>query len=299
MRGAGTRLLLICVVAASPLATTNPGATSAAQTVTADLIQIIDTSRFSPPSPDPAGLALLPSGDLLMSDSEVDEMPALFEGKNLFQVTTDGRLVGRFKTTRFSSEPAGLEVTETRLLVADDDRGRVFIARKGKDGKFGTRDDDVRSINTRLFGSRDPEGLALGGEFLFISDGKTATVYRLSPGPNGVLDGVAPQGDDRVRWFDAGSIGQPDPEGLEYDPASGTLFIVSNRRNSSISETTIRGRLVTTIDTAEIGLHSPSGLALAPASTDPSVYHLYIADRGVDNGADPKENDGRIFEIAF
>jgi hypothetical protein len=48
-----------------------------------------------------------------------------------------------------------------------------------------------------------------------------------------------------------------------------------------------------------MGLHSPAGLAWGPASTNPNVRHLYIADRRVDNGADPNENDGRIFEISF
>lgn len=74
---------------------------------------------------------------------------------------------------------------------------------------------------------------------------------------------------------------------------------MSNQRDSDVSETTIGGRLVTTIDTAEIGLHSPAGLAWGPASTDPSINHLYIADRVVDNDYDPNENDGRIFEISF
>ncbi|HEU4356093.1 MAG TPA: hypothetical protein VFT27_10935, partial [Actinomycetota bacterium] len=45
------------------------------------LIQIIDTSSFSPPSPDPSGLAVKPNGKLLMSDGEVDETP-IFAGKN-------------------------------------------------------------------------------------------------------------------------------------------------------------------------------------------------------------------------
>jgi hypothetical protein len=39
------------------------------------LVRIIETSLFSPPSPDPAGIVYLPStGRLLVSDSEVNEM---------------------------------------------------------------------------------------------------------------------------------------------------------------------------------------------------------------------------------
>ncbi|HEU4527178.1 MAG TPA: hypothetical protein VFT80_04550 [Actinomycetota bacterium] len=262
------------------------------------LIQIIDTSSFSPPSPDPAGMAVLRGGRLLMSDCEVDETP-WFQGKTVFRFGPDGDLLSTFKTTRFSIEPTGLEVRKKTLIVSDDDRDRIFFVRKGKDHKWGTRDDKVRSFATRPFGSRDPEGIALGGGFLFIADGAKAEVFRLKPGPNGIFDGVAPAGDDRVRRSDTKTLGQPDPEGIEYRPSSGTVFLVSNRRNSDITEVTIRGRLVATYDTAGFGLHSPAGLAWAPGSTGPNVKHLWIADRGVDNAADPDENDGRVFEVAL
>jgi hypothetical protein len=265
----------------------------------ATLIQVIDASAFSRPSTDPSGMATMPDGSLLMSDGEVDETP-WFEGKNVWRFEADGDVLSTFKTTRFSIEPAGLEVTKKQLLVSDDDQDRIFFVRKGKDHTWGTKDDEVRSFKTRPFGSRDPEGIALGGGFLFVSDGTKAEVFRLKPGRNGVFDGVAPAGDDRVKRFDTEStLGQLNPEGIEYRASTGTLFLVSNRQNSDITECTIKGELVATYDTTGFGLHSPAGLAWAPASTDPNVNHLWVADRGVDNFADPNENDGRIFEIAL
>ena len=42
-----------------------------ADTVKACLVRITDTSQWSPPSPDPAGITVLPNGHLLVSDSDV------------------------------------------------------------------------------------------------------------------------------------------------------------------------------------------------------------------------------------
>ncbi|HUF58993.1 MAG TPA: hypothetical protein VMR89_05860 [Actinomycetota bacterium] len=48
---------------------------------------------------------------------------------------------------------------------------------------------------------------------------------------------------------------------------------------------------------------NPAGITFAPGSQNPSAGNAFIADRGVDNdaeqGGDPRENDGRIFEFAL
>ena len=267
--------------------------------VTPELVQVIDTSQLSPPIPDPSDLDFLSSGNLLVSDGEVEEIPSLYEGKNVFEITTAGELADSFTTTRFSDEPAGLAVRENTVFISDDDADMVFRVRPGPDGSWGTKDDRVSSFSTRPFGSNDPEGLALGGGALFIVDGEDAEVYRVSRGRNRVFDGVPPIGDGRVRHFDTTELDQPDPEDIEFNADSGTLFIVSNMGDSSIVETTIRGRLLTVIDLSALDIRSSAGLAYGPGSADPSVDDLYIADRGRDNGGDPSENDGKVFEISF
>lgn len=295
----GARIPLSLALAASLLATVGALPASAEPVVQATLVQTIDTSAFDPPSPDPSGLDFLPSGRLLMSDGEVDETPH-WRKKNVFTITTDGDLVGTFKTTRFSTEPAGLEVTKKQLYVADDVQDKIFVVKRGKDHRYGTRDDLVRSFGTVRLGCRDPEGVALGGRFLFIasgSDGAVPSVCRLSPGRNGRFDGTGARGDDRVIRFKTTRVGQPDPEGIAYCPATKTLFLVSSLRNSPISETTRKGRLVRTIETDGLGMRSPAGLAWGPGSTGGN--HLWVADRRVDNVVDPNENDGMIFEISF
>ena len=297
MRGA--RIALTLAFAVSIVVTLTVLPASAEPVVQATLVQEIDTSAFDPPSPDPSGLDFWPSGKLLMSDGEVDETPH-WRKKNAFTITTDGDLLGSFKTTRFSTEPAGIEVTKKQLYVADDVKDRIFVVKRGKDHRYGTRDDLVRSFGTVRLGCRDPEGVALGGGFLFIAsgaDGGDPSVCRLSPGPNGRFDGTGGRGDDRVRSFNTTRLGQPDPEGIAYRPSTKTIFIVSNRRNSAISETTRKGRLVRTIETDGLGLRSPAGLAWGPGSTNGN--HLWVADRGVDNVVDPNENDGTILELSF
>jgi Bacterial Ig domain len=46
------------------------------------------------------------------------------------------------------------------------------------------------------------------------------------------------------------------------------------------------------------GIRSPSGVTVAPASNDPDRMNWWIVDRGVDNNADPNENDGKIYELS-
>ena len=65
-------------------------------------------SRGRPPAPDTSGIAYVPeAGELIVSDSEVEEMP-IYQGANLFESTRTGALVGTGTTTTFSNEPTGL-----------------------------------------------------------------------------------------------------------------------------------------------------------------------------------------------
>ncbi|MEO7839325.1 MAG: hypothetical protein ABIU06_08245, partial [Anaerolineales bacterium] len=79
----------------------------------ATLVNIIDTSNaaWSPSAPDPAGIDYWPlTGRLLIVDSEVDEMPPYWMGKNVFQSTTSGTLVNTCSTISFTGEPTGVAI---------------------------------------------------------------------------------------------------------------------------------------------------------------------------------------------
>ncbi len=272
--------------------------------VQASLVRTVLTSQWSPPSPDPSGIAYIPSSNsLIISDGEVGETP-LFRGVSVWQTTLSGRQIEEFSTTSFSDEPTGLAFNprNRHLFICDDTGPRsVYEVDPGPDGLYDTTDDIVTSINTGDFGSYDPEGIAydIFQGHLFIADGDNAEVYEVSPGANGVFDGVPPLGDDVVTHFDTSILGLQDPEGIEFNPDKGTLYIVSRDNDDVfVVETTRAGAAVSAIDIAFLKAENPAGLAYAPSSINPAERSLYIVDRGVDNGTDPKENDGKIYEIA-
>jgi DNA-binding beta-propeller fold protein YncE len=270
---------------------------------TASVVAIMLTSSWSSPSPDPMGLAYQAStGRLIVSDSEVEETK-VFAGTNVWLRTTSGKPRGKFDTTSYSIEPTDVAARSGGrvMFFVDDNQDRVFRIRVGHDGRWGTDDDKIFSFSTRPFGSRDPEGLGFGDGSLFITDGINTQVYRLDSGANERFDGIAPGGDDTVTSFDTAALGMDDPEDVAYDAATARLYLAS-RADRAIAVSTTFGDLIEVIDLSASGILYPSGIALAPGSST-AATHIFVADRGVDNnpeqGGDPNENDGRIFEFAL
>lgn len=279
--------------------------TAAAPTDTATLVRTVQTSSWSPASPDPAGVVWTHSADeLVVVDSEVDETTGagwhdvnLWRASRTGDVRGVGALWGPAAAGNHSREPTGLgyeDATRT-LFVSDDSARAIFAVRRGADGVFGTGDDDVRSIDTSANGgtdTEDPEFDPQSGD-LFYLDGVGMEIFRVDP-----VDGTFGNGDDTVTHFDISHLGPTDFEGLSSDPDRGTLY-VGARGARQIFEITHDGTLVRTISASAItGLRFISGLAVAPASDDSGGMNLWIVDRATDNGADPNENDGRMFEIS-
>lgn len=290
-----TQSQIIEITLTAPTVAASPG-----NFVALTLVKTTQTSQWSPPSPDPAGLAYQPSTNtLLVSDSEVEEMP-IFQGKNLFESSLSGTLINTFDARYYSSEPAGMAVNtaNNHVFISDDDKRKVFEVNPGPDGTFGTIDDTVTSFSTSAFGSTDPEGLAFNSaqKILYIADGVNAEIYQVLPGPNGIFDGIAPTGDDQVSNFDTAVLGQPDPEGLEFNPDHNTLYMVSSHANQII-EITPSGTVLNSMDISFLNAVGPAGLAYGPGSTNPAVNNLYLVDRGLDNDSNPTENDGKLYEL--
>ncbi len=289
--GVGGRIVEVALSAA-PMAT-------AAATASVSVVRVTQTSQWAPPSPDPTGVLYWPAtGNLLVADSEVDETK-LFQGVNLFEANLNGNLVNTYSTMSFSNEPTdvGLNSDTGDLFFPDDNTRKVYIVNVGPDGKPGTGDDKLTSFNTRPFNSTDPEGAAYAGGRLYVLDALNNQIYVVDPGPNGIFDGVPTQGDDTVTSFDTSVFGLRTPEGIAYNPDTGTLFVIGKK--SPLVEITTSGALVNTYDVSSLNLIIPDGLGFGPASNDPTVNHLYLVDRGVDNNTQPGENDGRLFELAL
>ena len=290
--GYTTALVLLITIA-------RPPAGMAASTAT--VVRVRPTSVWSPPSPDPVGLAYMPTERrLIITDSEVEET-SLWAGANVWFTTLKGRPTRSFSTTRYTKEPTDVAVGRKGLTLyfSDDDLHRIFIVHRGADRRWGTRDDPVSSFSTLSFGSHDPEGLAFGARSLFVTDGKeTHLVFRLRPGPDGRFDGTAPVGDDVVTQFDTAPLGLSVPEDVVFDHVSHHLYLTGHR-SRVILITTLAGALVGSIDISASGIMFPAGIALAPASDGTASTHVYVTARGVDNNIDPTENDGRLFEFAL
>ena len=296
-----SRYRVLAVLFALILGLAFPSIPASSGTKDATLVRIIRTSGFAKPSPDPSGLALLTgTASLLIVDSEVEEGPH-WDDANIWIFKPGTGVRRAFKTTRFSMEPTDVAVSGSgsTIAITDDTADRVFLWRKGRDGRWGSGDDRVKPLLSRNFGSADPTGAAYGVGSLFITDGDNTVsdhrVYRLRPGPNGKIDGAAPQGDDFVTSFDTSPLGIRNPTDVVYRSGSQHLFLVSSSEDI-IVEATLRGDLVATYDISDTSIRSAAGIAFARATAG-SATHLYVADRGRDNEDAPAENDGRVFEF--
>jgi uncharacterized protein YjiK len=270
---------------------------AAVTTIKPALTNIVRTSDWGKPSPDPMGLTYRASSNtIFVVDSEVEETP-IWGGVNLWEMTRGGVVVAQGSTTRFSVEPTDLAyvATSKRFFVSDDDKDKIFIVGLGGDRKMGTADDQVRSFSTRTFGSHDAEGIGFNAGVLYITDGVGQQVFKLRAGPNKIFDGAAPEGDDVVSHFGTLPLGLHDPEDVEFNGVNNHLYIIS-RVDKIVAETSVTGVLRKVYDLTDSNILQPGGITLAPATVGTGKA-LFIADRGYDNDLHPNENDGRIFEF--
>lgn len=264
---------------------------STSSTGTVSLVQIVQTGTFAQPSPDPSGITYIPQANgLMISDSEIDEIPTLFAGKNLFQTSLTGSLQQSFTSTGFSLEPTGIAYNPANgyLYITDDNADRVFQLNPGADGLYNTADDFSSILfSTRTFNSFDPEDVAFSPSTgnLFIVDGVNAEVYQVT------IEGTL------ISQFDTAALGVLDPEGITFLD-NGNLAIVGNPANQ-IAEITTTGSLVRFIDISAANPIKPAGLAFGPTSNNPTQRSIYVVDRGIDNNVSATQNDGRMYEFSL
>ena len=302
-QGSSATARKLCAVALAACGTLiwSTSSASAVPTPTPTLEQTIDTSTYSPSSPDPSGIAYLPAQDrLLISDSEVNEMP-LFAGFNLFTATRTGSGAGSGDVTSYSGEPAdlGIDTANGRLFIADDDANRVFIVSAGSDGVYGTADDTRSNFRTVPFGSDDPEGVVYDPAtgHVFVSDGLGVEIYDVNP-----VNGVFGDANDIVTHFDLAQYGAGDCEGLGIDPARNSLLCVDPSTPDNIYEVGKDGALLRVLSMAALPTSRAvvADVTMAPSSnpTDsPAAMNYWVVDRHLDNGAFPDENDGLLYEM--
>ena len=169
----------------------------------------------------------------------------------------------------------------------------------GADGLYHTADDIRTWFSTTAFGSTDPEDVTYhpGEGVLYLVDGVNAEVYRIAPGPDGIFDGIPPAGDDVVTHFDT-SAHTLDPECLTVNTDTNNLYI-GGHLDGAIQELSTDGVQLQTIDISAANAKNIGGIGFGPGSADPSASRLYLVQRGVDNGSDPNENDGKLWELTL
>jgi hypothetical protein len=260
----------------------------------AAVIRTINTANFATPSSDPTGIVYLPAENrFLITDSEVEEIPAIFQGANLFYMTITGTLQFTATTTSYSAEPTDVTFNPNNgyLYIADDVKNRIYeMQGPGPDNVYGTNDETLVSFRTDItLGIFDLESLAyaqIGGvDTLFFADGSTHLVFMMQPGANGVFNAG---GDDLITSFNSETFGVTSIEGVAYNTTSGTLYIAGTPK-TRIAEVTTTGQLIRLIDTTLAGADKPSGLGFGPGTGG-----LYMTDRVKDN-----INDGRIYELGL
>jgi Bacterial Ig domain len=281
-----------------------PAAVAAAPTaLNATLVRTWNTAAYNPPSPDPCGITYISDENKMMvSDSEVEEM-SIWQHANLFKTTLAGAVQQTGDTTvkAISNEPTGVayRASDRTLFISDDDADKVNLVKPGADGRWGTSDDAFSFISTKPFPNTDPEDVAYDPttNHLFTIDGVGTEVYEISPGTNGVFDGVPSKGgDDVVTHFDVGQYGEGDPEGIAIDTAHNSVLTLDHK-TKKIYETTKTGTLLSTISITAASSIKAAGLGLAPASAVTGRTDYYIPDRGIDNDPQPTENDGKVYEM--
>jgi hypothetical protein len=263
------------------------------------------TSNFNPPSPDPTGIAYIPdsgsaSGKLTIVDSAADDLTPVV-GKNVFDTLLDGTLYATQKAV-FSDEPTGvsLDPLTRHLFYSDDNEKRIYEVNPGPDASHHTADDTVTSFSTSAYGNNDPEDVAFDTwtRVLFVTDGASNEVYRVSPGANGRFDGIAPAGDDTVTHFDTSAFAN-NPEGIAFNTKAGTLYLTGDIANRLV-EVTTSGDLVQTVDVSAANAIKLSGLAYAPASDGSDAHRIYLVDRGrISPRTGPTGVDGRMYEMTL
>jgi DNA-binding beta-propeller fold protein YncE len=147
---------------------------AAASVITASLVNTVDMSTWSPPSPDPSGLTYLPNSNrLMMVDGEVEETVSgitHFQGANVWEFTRSGSVLRTANISKvaptvvpMTNEPTGVawNPVNGHFYFSDDGQKEVFDLNPGTDGLVGTTDDSWTSFDTLIYGNADTEGLTV------------------------------------------------------------------------------------------------------------------------------------------
>jgi Ca2+-binding RTX toxin-like protein len=258
------------------------------------VVQMIDTTHWPNPSPDPAGIAWIPgstpgTGKLLVSDSEIDETP-FFRPDNLFVLSETGAFDHSTSLESFTKEPTGLayDPLNHHLFISDDVAHKVFEVDPNNPGTL------ISSFSTLNFGANDTEDIGFDPVtgHLLVVEGEQGTLH-----PRTIFE-TTTNGTVVSTVQLPATLG--DPEAIAYDPTR-NVYYMGGETSADIFVVSRDGQLLDTISLLE-GYGRPDArrvlvkaLTLAPSSDpndDPNTMSLWLADYGSDQFM-----DGRLFEL--
>lgn len=275
------------VLAVGAMVTVASASGAWAADVSGSLIKAVEVNKWTPPSPDPSGIAVAPGGNLTITDGEVEET-TFYKNANVFHTTRAGDLQSTADTTGFSDEPTGVAYGPNgSIIISDDDLDEIIIA-------SGFADSSPTRIKTGGF-MTDPEGVAYDTfrkEILIANGEGGAGFVRYGAGSDERFGT-----NDDVHGTKISVAGAVDTEGVAYDGVRDTVLLLDSGASEKIYEMTANGTVINTISLAGIsGLNQPAGIEVAAASSG-SGRSYYIVDRGQDPGTTSTVNDGMMYEV--
>jgi len=237
------------------------------------------------PSTDPAGIAYhAPSGNLFLSDSEIDEI-AQFQGDNIFELSVLGNQLFQ-EIPSGNTEPTGITYNEFDgfFYITNDDNHTIQ--------RYGS---NLKNPLTTIFTTvDDPNAFDVEG---ITSDPSTGYLYVID-GISGGLQVLAYSPDLEFEYSFSVASQLNDAEGIAFNSENNHLYVVSEL-DDLIVEYALNGAFVEQYDTSGLtpSTAAEQGLTFAPTSDlldEPNNLALYIADGGLDNFP-----DGGVYEVSL
>jgi hypothetical protein len=252
-------------------------------------------------STDPSGITYHPHvGHLFISDSEINEITAIWNCENIFEINLTGdQVFNTFDsfnpggqpcppiTNNRNREPTGITFNEFDGYFYISDDGEHAIIRY--DNEFG---EPLTSVKVD---SADFEGIT--------SDPSTGNLYVVSGEGQDEVNVFSSELEFMYRFSVADFI--VDPEGIAYNSELNHLFLLSDQNKLKIIEVTLDGNFV-----ADYNINNfiptpsdPQGITFAPSSDpndDLNDFNIYIVDGQIDNAPNPdNDRDGLIYEATI
>jgi hypothetical protein len=253
----------------------------------ASLQATIDTTTWSPNSTDPAGMTYWASkGRFIVVDSEVEEIvcdkASGAPGANY--ISAGGVLTGNCTADHALTYYKGVntyEMNSAGTVLRTSDTSNCPIPQTSGTACTGF--------------TWEPTDVAASGNRVFMTDDNKDTVFVIDVGPDGDLNTA----DDVRTSFSTRAFNDYDPEGVGYDPTTGTLLVTSGVFNqvyriapgaNGVFDGT--DDQVSCMDAGRLGMRDPEDVAV-----DPTTGTFYLSSHATDHEIAAATPNGELSDL--